>query len=320
MFLRYALGLVLALASLPAAAQDWPTKPIRLIVPFPAGGAVDTLARNIAPKLSDHLGQQILIETRTGAGGSVGTAMAAKSPPDGYTLLFVFDTHAVNPFLMKDLSFDTQKDLAPVSLIATSPLALVANPQVPAASLKELVALATQRPGEIAYASVGAGSLAHLTMTQFQKIAGVQLNHIPYRGGGPAVNDLIGGQVQLFLTTMSTAKPLIEGGKAKALAVTSKERSSGLPDLPTIAEQGYPGFEVTTWFGLLAPAGTPRPIIDRIQADLVKTLNEPDVKERLGGKLALTLVGSGPDEFGRFIDAQMEQWGKVVRENNITAD
>ena len=318
MFLRYAFGLVLALASLPAAAQDWPTKPIRLIVPFPAGGAVDTLARNIAPKLSDHLGQQILVETRTGAGGSVGTAMAAKSPPDGYTLLFVFDTHAVNPFLIKDLSFDTQKDLAPVSLIATSPLALVANPQVPAASLKELVALAKQRPGEIAYASVGAGSLAHLTMTQFQKIAGIQLNHIPYRGGGPALADLIGGQIRFFFSNASSSTGHAKAGRVRAIAHTGTGRIAAFPDLPAVADT-LPGFVAYEWNGVFAPAGVPEPVVESLSAGLNTAIRDPVVAERLAG-LNVETVPNSPAEFAAFLEAEITKWGRLVREAGIKPD
>jgi len=309
----------LVLCASPVSAQSWPDKPIRLVVPFPAGGAVDTLARHIQPKLSEGLGQPIIIESRGGAGGSIGTGAVAKSPPDGYTLLLVFDTHAVNPSIMKDLPFDTQKDLAAISLIATSPLALVAHPKVPANSLKELVELAKRGANSVAYASVGAGSLGHLTMAAFAKATGTELNHIPYRGGAPAVTDLIGGQVQLFLTTTFVAKPLVEAGKAKAIAVTSKQRSPAMPSVPTGAEAGYPAFEATSWYALLAPAGTPQPIIDRVRDELVKVLNDPIVNGRLTEQ-ALTIVGSTPKEAEQFIASEMDRWSKVVKDNNITVN
>jgi tripartite-type tricarboxylate transporter receptor subunit TctC len=319
MHLRQFLAALFVLWASPAIAQSWPDKPIRLVVPFPAGGAVDTLARHIAPRLAEGLGQPIVIESRSGAGGSIGTGAVAKSPPDGYTLLLVFDTHAVNPSIMKDLPFDTQKDLAAVSLVATSPLALVANPKVPANSLKELVELAKREPNSVAYASVGAGSLGHLTMAAFAKATGIELNHIPYRGGAPAVTDLIGGQVQLFLTTTFVAKPLVDAGKAKAIAVTSKVRSPAMPDVPTGAEAGYPAFEATSWYALLAPGGTPMPIVDRVRAELIKVLEDPIVKERLTGQ-ALTIIGSTPKEAEQFIANEIERWKIVVKENNVTVN
>jgi tripartite-type tricarboxylate transporter receptor subunit TctC len=311
--------LIALIAAAPAWAQAWPSKPVRLIVPFPAGGAVDNLARALTPLLTERLGQQIVIETRGGAGGSVGTAVAAKAPPDGYTLLMVFDTHAVNPFLVPNLPFDTEKDFAPISLIAKSPLALVANPKVPANTVAELIALAKSKPTAVNYATVGSGSLGHLALTLLQKQTGTKLTHVPYRGGAPAMTDLVAGQVELGIFTGFLSKPQIEGKTIKPIAVTSGKRSAALPEVPTIAESGVPGFDVTSWFGLLAPAGTPRPAIERVHAELTKVLADQDVKERLTGQ-ALDIVGSTPDEFGRFIAAELGTWERVVKENEIKAD
>jgi tripartite-type tricarboxylate transporter receptor subunit TctC len=313
---------VAAIASLPSAAQGvaWPTKPVRFIVPFPPGGSTDPLARLIGAKLSDSLGQQFVVENRPGAAGSIGTALTAKSPPDGYTYVFVFDTHAVNPSLIPNLPFDTVKDLAPVMLIGTAPMAIATGAAKPYKSFDDVVAAAKAKPNTVSIGSVGNGSLGHLTMILVQHASGIKLIHIPYKGGGPMTQDALGGQVDLAIGSVAVITPHVKGGKLRAIAVTGDKRSHAMPEVPALAEQGLPGFSALAWWGIFAPAGTPKPIMDKFHAELVRAFNLPDVRKLLTEQLGIDLVVSSPEELQNWLATEMQRWGKVVRENNIRPD
>ena len=311
-----------ALGALPAGAQtgDWPKQPIKFIVPFPPGGTVDPVARIVQKRITDATGWNIIVDNRPGAGGSIGAAAAAKSPPDGNTWLFVFDTHAVNPSLIPNLPFDTLKDLAPVMLIGTSPMAVVTPPGRPFKCFGEVVAAAKAKPDSITYGSIGNGSLGHLTLTLVQQAGGFQVVHVPYKGGGPMTQDVIAGQIDLAIGTVALLAPQIRGGKVRALAVTGDKRSPVLPDVPSLAEQGFPNFSALAWWGVLAPTGTPKPIQDRMHAELKKALEHPEVRKQLGEQLGMDLVVGSPEQFGTFLGEQVARWGKVVKDNNIKAD
>ena len=308
-----------AFASPPALAQstDWPTKPVKFISPFPPGGSVDPLARLVAAKMGETFGQQVVVENKTGASGSIGTAYVAKSPPDGYTYVFVFDTHAVNPSLIPNLPYDTLNDLAPVMLIGTSPMAITTKAAKPYKTFADVIAAAKAKPGSVSYGTVGAGSLGHLTMTLLQQAAGIQLVHIPYKGGGPMTTDVLGGQIELAIASVAQQGPHVRGGKLRAIAVTGDKRSHVLPDVPALAEQGFPGFSALAWWGIFAPGGTPRPIVDKFHAELVKVLNRPDVHKQLTDTLGMDVTASSPEDTQAFLVSQMQRWGKVVRDNNI---
>lgn len=318
--LRAAAVALAALAvSSPALAQgtDWPNKPVKFISPFPPGGSVDPLARLVAAKMGEALGAQFIVENRTGASGSIGTAFVAKAPPDGYTYVFVFDTHAVNPTLIPNLPFDTLKDLAPVMLIGTSPMAITTNASKPYKTFSDVIAAAKAKPGAISYGTVGAGSLGHLTMTLLQQAAGIQLVHIPYKGGGPMTTDVLGGQIELAIASVAQQGPHVRGGKLRAVAVTGDKRSHVLPDVPALAEQGFPGFSALAWWGIFGTAGTPKSILDKFHAELVKVFNRPEVRKQLTETLGMDVTASSPEDTQRFLVSQVERWGKVVRENNI---
>jgi tripartite-type tricarboxylate transporter receptor subunit TctC len=318
--LRAAAAAALALFSLAAQAQAWPTKPVKFVVPYPPGGSTDPLARLIAAKLSDSMGQPFVVENRSGASGTIGTAFVAKSPPDGYTFVFVFDYHAVNPFLMPDLPFDTVKDLAPVMLIGTAPMAIATSVAKPYKTFADVVSAAKAKPGTISIGSVGNGSLGHLTMVLVQQAAGISLVHIPYKGGGPMTADAVGGQIDLAIGSVAVITPHVAGGKLRAIAVTGDTRSRALPDVPTLAEQGLPGFSALAWWGIFAPAGTPKPVMDKFHAELVKAFNLPEVRKLLIETLGIDLVVGTPEGLAAWLESQMQRWGKVVRENNIRAD
>jgi tripartite-type tricarboxylate transporter receptor subunit TctC len=308
------------LAPIAAGAQAWPTKPVKFIVPYPPGGSTDPMARLIAAKLSDSLGQPFVVENRSGASGTIGTAFVAKSPADGYTFIFVFDYHAVNPFLMPNLPFDTVKDLAPVTLIGTAPMAIATAAGKPYKSFVDVVAAAKVKPGAVSIGSVGNGSLGHLTMVLVQQASGIRLIHIPYKGGGPMTADAVGGQIDLAIGSVAVITPHVTGGKLRAIAVTGDARSRALPDVPTLAEQGLPGFSALAWWAVFAPAGVPKPVIDKFHAELVKAFNLPDVRKLLTETLGIDLVVSPPEGLAQWLETQMQRWGKVVRENNIRAD
>jgi tripartite-type tricarboxylate transporter receptor subunit TctC len=309
-----------ALAPLAAGAQTWPTKPVKFVVPYPPGGSTDPMARLIGAKLSDSLGQQFVVENRSGASGTIGTAFVAKSPADGYTFIFVFDYHAVNPFLIPDLPFDTVKDLAPVTLIGAAPMAIATSVAKPYRSFGDVVAAAKAKPGTVSIGSVGNGSLGHLTMVLVQQTSGIRLIHIPYKGGGPMTADAVGGQIDLAIGSVAVITPHVKGGKLRAIAVTGDARSRALPDVPALAEQGLPGFSALAWWAIFAPAGTPKPTMDKFHAELVKAFNLPDVRKLLTEQLGIDLVVSSPEGLQKWLATEMERWGKVVRENNIRPD
>jgi len=301
----------------PAAAQAWPSRPVRIIAPFPPGGSVDQVARLLAAQLTLQLGQQVLVDNRGGASGSIGTAAAAKSPPDGYTFVVVFDTHGVNPSLIPDMPFDTLKDLAPVMLIGTSAMVIAAHPGSPYKSFKDVLAAAKAKPGSVAYGTIGSGSLGHLAMTQLANQAGVEFNHIPYKGGGPLTTDAVAGHVPLMIGTIFLATPQLDAKKLVPLAVTSARRYPGLPGVPTVAEEGFPGFAAQAWWAFLAPAGTPPPIVQRMHAELSKALKVPTVVERLSAQ-GMTIEAGSPERLQAFIQSEIGRWAKVVRDNKIS--
>jgi tripartite-type tricarboxylate transporter receptor subunit TctC len=311
-----------AIASFSAAAQgaDWPTKPVKFISPFPPGGTVDPLARLAAAKLSEFLGQQFIVENKTGASGSIGTAFVAKSPADGYTFVFVFDTHAVNPSLMPNLPFDTVRDLAPVMLIATAPMAITTHVSKPYKGFDDVIKAAKTKPDAVSFGSIGTGSLGHLTMMLVEQAAGIKLVHVPYKGGGPLMQDALGGQVELAITSVAGAAQHVKSGRLRAIAVTGDKRSNAMPEAPALAEQGFPGFSALAWWGVFAPAGTPQPILDKLNAALVKTFNLPEVRKQLTEQLGMDLAVSSPEALQKFLIGEIDRWGKVVRDNNIRAD
>ncbi len=312
--IRHAGLFVLAAAFIgiaPAQAQ-YPAKPIRFILPFPPGGGTDTLGRILGAKLGEGLGQQVVMENRPGAGANIGAEVAAHTPPDGYTLLMGNVAHAINVSLYNKLNYDLVKDFSPVSLLASTPNIVVVHPSVPARTIKELIALAKARPGELDVASSGAGSSAHLAGELFNSLAGTKMNHVPYKGGGPAVLALVSGEVSVGFATTPSVLPHVQAGKLRGLAITSAARASFAPDLPTVSEAGVKGYEAGTWYGILVPAGTPQPIIARLHAESVKVMALPDIKQRLD-TTGFTAIGSTPAEFAAYIRSEIEKWTKVVR-------
>jgi len=311
---------VLAAPSAFAQSTSWPTKPVKFISPFPPGGSVDPLARLVAARMSEALGQQFIVENRTGASGSIGTAFVAKSPPDGYTYVFVFDTHAVNPFLIRSMPYDTLKDLVPVMLIGTAPMAITTNASKPYRNFADVIAAAKAAPGTVSYGTVGNGSLGHLAMTLLQQAAGIKLVHVPYKGGGPMTQDVLGGQIELGIASVAQQGPHVKGGKLRALAVTGEKRSNVLPDVPTLAEEGFPGFSAYAWWGIFGPAGIPQPVLEKFHAELVKMFNDPATRKNLTETLGMDVLASSPEDTQKFLESEMQRWGKVVRENNIRAE
>lgn len=311
---------VVAVAASWASAQTYPSRPIRLVVPFPAGGTTDILAREVGQRLTLSFGQSVVIDNRPGAGGNIGSDLVAKSAPDGYTLLMgTVGTHAINPSLYARMPYDNVKDFAPVILVASVPNVLEVTPSLPVNSVRELIKLAKEKPGQINFASSGSGTSIHLSGELFKTMAGVDMTHIPYKGSAPAITDLIGGQVQVMFDNLPSSLPQIKAGKLRALAVTSVQRAPALPDVPTIAESGLPGFEATSWFGVLAPAGTPPAIIARLNADLGQWLQSPDAREKLLAQGALAAGGS-PEAFAAHIRAETEKWARVVKASGAKVD
>jgi len=303
-----------------ALAQACPNRPVRFLVPFAAGAGInDIMARLVGQHLGAGLGQPVVIENRAGAGGIAGTEAAAKAAPDGYTFLMTNVSLITSAYLYSNLSYDPQKDLVPVTLVATSPLILVVNPSVPARSVQEFVAYAKANPGKLNFGSGGVGSTPHLSVELFKSAAGFDAVHVPYKGGAPALNDLIGGQISFMIENMPGTMPFARQGKLRALAITSAERSPLEPALPTMAESGVPGYEVVGWQGLFAVAGTPHEIVARLQAEVAKVLRLPEVRERLAG-LGADGVGSSPEEFGAFVRAEYAPWGSVIREKGIRSE
>ncbi len=315
-----ALVAACALLSGHAAAQNFPNKPVRMIVAFPPGGATDIVARIVSQKLSEMWGQQVFVDNRGGAAGTIGTDLMAKSPPDGYNLFMAtMGNLTANTVLYHNLPFDVERDLAPVTLVVKVHFVMVAYPSFPPKTVQELIALAKAKPGEINYASSGAGGAPHLGGELFKSMAGVNLTHVPYKGSGPSFADLLGGQVSLTIDSLAQALPYIKSGRLRALAVTGAKRAPMLPDVPTVAESGVPGYELTNWFGLVTRAGTPREIIHRVNADVVKVLQMPDVRERFLG-MALDPVGDTPEQFGAYIKSETAKWAKVIKSAGIKAE
>ena len=304
--------------ALPASAQVWPTKPVKIVAVFPPGGSVDTVSRILAHQLTKQTGQQFVVDNKGGASGSIGTLAVAKSPADGYTFAVVFDTHGVNPSLIPNIAYDTLKDLAPVMIIGTSPMVIAKFHGAAYKDFKEVIAIGKTKSDAVSYGSIGSGSLGHLAMTQIAGLAGTSFNHIPYKGGGPLVQDAIAGHVPLMIGTVFLAKPQIDAKMLVPLAVTSAKRSSKLPDTPTVSEQGVAGFESVAWWGVVAPAGTPPAIIAQLNDELVKALKAPDVAEKLAAQ-GMDVVGGKPEALQRFLQAEISRWAKVVKENRIKA-
>ncbi|MGB9367811.1 MAG: tripartite tricarboxylate transporter substrate binding protein [Xanthobacteraceae bacterium] len=316
---RLALGALFAvLLCTPALAQSYPARPIRLVVPFGAGGGTDNLARIIEPLVTKALGQPLVIENRPGGGSSIGMDAVAKAAPDGYTLVMTDTSIAVNPSL-KPLPYDTINDFAPVSLLATAPVILVAHPSVPAKTLAEFVALAKAKPGELNYASGGIGASTHLGGELLKFVAGIDVKHVPYKGTGPAMNDLIGGHVQVMFSGISSARPHMDAGTLRALGVTGDARNAATPDVPTFAEAGLPGVTASTYWGVLAPKGTPQAIVDRLSAEFAKAIRDPEVVKRIAD-LGYLPIGGGPSDYAANIRSEIAKWAPVVKAANIKAE
>jgi tripartite-type tricarboxylate transporter receptor subunit TctC len=314
------LGLLLALTAFaaPAAADDYPARPIRLIIPFPPGGSNDVVGRIIANQLGQKLGKQVFVDNRSGAGGVVGTDLAAKATADGYTLLVISIAHAVNPWIYK-LSYDPMKDFVPVSTIATGTNVLTVNPKVPVHSVKELIDLAKQKPGELNYASAGIGSFQHLSGELFKLMAGVSIQHVPYKGGGPSMLAVIAGEDQVMFSSIVQTVPSVAAGQLRALATGGEARSPILPDLPTIAEAGVPGYVASNWWGIIAPAATPQPIVDKLHDTIAGLLDSADTKKFLDNEGAAPVHMSSA-EFGKFIASETAKWGPVVQKAGMKAE
>jgi len=318
-FRATAMAAALAFVAMPAAAQDFPSRPITLIVPYAAGGGNDVMARVAAEKMSKTLGQQVVVENRGGAGGSIATRQIAKSPPDGYTLgLGGTGTLAINPTLYPNVGYDPRKDFAPVGLIATSALVVLVHPSLPVRTIPELIALAKKEPGKLTFASAGTGSGIHLAAEYFAALAGVKLTHVPYKGTGPALNDLVGGHVSMYFSSLPPAVGLMRDGKVRALAVTGAKRSPLFPDLPTVAESGLPGYEAVLHYGIVAPAGTPKPAIDKLSAALREAVMSEDLKQNLAKQGAEPLP-STPEEYATDIDREETKWSAIVKKSGASA-
>jgi tripartite-type tricarboxylate transporter receptor subunit TctC len=301
------------------SAQSYPTHTITVVVPFPAGGSADTLARLLGARLSQKFGQPVVIDNKPGAGGNLGTDYVAKANPDGYTLLLAPSSIAIAPHLYKKLAYDPIKDFAPVTLIGNIPMAVVVTPTFPAKSIKELIALAKEKPGTIDYASAGNGTTNHLAVEQFKQITGIELTHIPYRGNPLAVLDVIGGRVPVFFDFVLTALPHIRDGKVRVLATTGLKRSEVLPDVPTVDESGVPGFEAGTWFGIYAPAKTPKDIVDKLNAETLAAIADPAIEKRLKG-LGVDIIAKGPAELGALTKSDLAKWGPIVKKAGVKLD
>ena len=315
------LATALAFGAGPSAhAQSYPTKPIRFVVCFPAGGTLDQIARRVQPLLQKELGQTIIVENKGGASGSIGTAAVAQAPADGYTILMVFDTHAVNPTLIQGLSYDTLKDFAPVMKIGWSPMLLGVHAAQPYRTFADLVAATKSKPGTVPYGTVGQGSLAHLAMSQIANELSIDWTHVPYKGGGPLMNDATAGQVPVAIASLASIGPHVKSGKLRGLAVTSPARHKQFPDTPTVAELGIPGFSANAWWGIVVPAKTPPEIIQRLNQAFTIALKDPGVTETLVETAGIVYELSSPEDFGKFLETEIVRWAKVVKDNKIVPE
>ena len=319
-FLANAFAALLACAPLAAFPQAYPAKPIRFVVPYPAGGPLDTVARLLGQKVSENVKQPVIVENKPGAGGNIGADFVAKSPADGYTILMgAVATHAINPSLYASIPYDPVRDFAPVTQVASTPNVLVVNPALPVANVADLVAHARANPGKLSFGSGSTGSAGHLAGELFKSLARVDMTHVPYKGAAPAMQDLIGGRIELMFDNLASSLTQMKAGRVKALAVTTRARTPLAPDLPTIAEAGLPGFDISTWFGIFAPAGTPREALERLHAEFTRALAAPDVRERMLA-LGAEPVGSRPEEFAAYIRAEAEKYARVIKASGAKAD
>lgn len=316
---RTALAACSLLAATGTFAQAWPARPVKLVVPFAAGGAPDVVARTIAVYLGERLGQPVVVENRTGAGGNIAYEAVSNSAPDGYTLVMATTGIATNMSLYKTLRYDTLKDFAPITLVSTGPHVLVVNPKVPATSVKELIALGKSKPKSLSYGSAGTGTILHLAGELFTMKTGVELQHVPYRGSSLAQNDLVGGSIQLMFSDIASAAPHISANNIRALGVTGARRTPSLPNVPTIAESGVPGYDIEAWFGILAPAGTPPAVVDRLHRELRAVFALPEMKQRMV-PLAQNLVGNSPAEFGAFLKSEVAKMGEIVKASGLVQE
>ena len=315
-----ALTLLLAFAALPhASAQTYPDKPIRMVVPFAAGGTSDILARFVAPPLTAALGQTVIVDNRPGAGSNLGSEIVAKAPPDGYTLIMATPALASNQALYGKLNYDPVNGFAPVTLVAEIPIALVVHPSMPTKAVKELIALAKANPGKLNFGSSGNGGIGHLVGEMFKSATGINMVHVPYKGNGPALIDLMSGVLNLTFTDIAGGMPYIKAGKMRPLAIASAKRSSQLPAVPAMIEAGVPGFVATTWFAVFATGGTPQPIVNRLNSEIVKSLQQPEMREKLTG-LGCEVVGNKPEELAAFLRAETTKWAKVIKESGAKVD
>ena len=302
-----------------AWAQQYPAKPVRLLVGFTAGASIDIVARAIGQRMGENMGQQVVVDNRPGAGSNIAAEIAAKSPPDGYTILIMNNALAVSHTLYAKLNYDALRDLAPVSQVSAMPHLLGVHPSLPAKNIKELIALAQAKPGMLNFASSGVGVSDHIAGELFKYMTGIKMVHVPYKGGQQAATDVASGQVDMWFGGLPAIMPFVKGGRVRALAVTSPQRSPAMPDVPTMNEAGVPGYEVILWYGIFAPAGTPREIVQRLNAEIVKALGAPEIRERYAA-LGLIAVGSPPEQFEKFFRAEIEKWGKVVRAAGLKAE
>jgi tripartite-type tricarboxylate transporter receptor subunit TctC len=301
-----------------AAERAYPAKPVRMIVPFPPGGGTDIVARYVALKMSDGLSQQVVIDNRGGVGGLIGTAIGVKAEPDGYTLTMIAAGYAMYQSLYK-LDYDSAKDISPISMIGTSPSLVTVNPALPVKNIRELIAYAKANPGKLNYGSSGQGGNTHLTTELFNYMAKVNMTHIPYKGNAPAMTDLMAGQIQVLFGSMLTLRPQVKAGKLRGLAVTSAKRSTAMPDLPTVAESGVPGYEASSWYAIIGPARMGKPVVDRLNAELKRVVSQPDFEERLSSE-GLEPLHTTPDEFGRYLSREIAKWSTLVKAAHITAN
>jgi tripartite-type tricarboxylate transporter receptor subunit TctC len=308
-----------ALAGFPAAAQQYPVKPVRLVLPFPPGGGTDTVGRILALKLTEQLGQQVIVENRPGGGANIGAELVAKSPPDGYTLLIPTITNAIGQTLYTRVNFDLVKDFSHITMLATTPLILVVHPSVPVKTLKEFTAFVKGKPGQLSYSSSGSGSAAHLAGELYSSMTGTRMVHVPYKGGGPSMIALVGGEVSLCFATMPSAITYVRNGRLRGIAVTTAKRSPTAPEYPTVAEAGVPGYEAGSWYGLVAPAGTPKDIIARLNTEAAKALKQPDLKKTFDNA-GLEILSGTPEEYEAFTRSEVAKWGKVVKAVGLKAD